>query len=40
MSMLPRAGRNVLDIAPVSVGQVLRPFAADDLLGDMLDERA
>lgn len=37
----PRAGRNVLDIAPVSVGEVLYPFsAADDLLDEMLERRA
>ena len=36
-----RAGRSVLDIAPVSVGEVLRPSApADDLLGEMLEGRA
>jgi hypothetical protein len=31
----------ILDIAPVSVGAVLRPFTADDdLLGDMLEGRS
>jgi hypothetical protein len=30
-----------MDIAPVSLGAVLRPFTADDdLLGDMLDGRS
>jgi hypothetical protein len=33
--------QGVLDIAPVSLGTVLRPFTADDdLLGDMLEERS
>ena len=32
------AGRNVLDIAPVSVGEVLHPLSADDdSLGEMLE---
>lgn len=32
---------SILDIAPVSVGAVLRPFTADDdLLGDMLEGRS
>ena len=31
----------ILDIAPVSVGAVMRPVTADDdLLGDMLDGRS
>ena len=33
-----RAGCSVLEIAPVSVGEVLQPLAAeDDLLGEMLE---
>ena len=36
-----RAGHNVLDIAPASAGEVLRPLSTgDDLLGEMLEERA
>lgn len=38
----PQNGRphGILDIAPVSLGAVLRPFTADDdLLGDMLEGR-
>ena len=32
---------SILDIPPVSVGEVLRPLAADDdLLGEMLEGRA
>jgi len=31
---------SVLDIAPVSLGRVIRPLSAeDDLLGEMLEER-
>jgi hypothetical protein len=40
---LPQDARphGILDIAPVSVGAVVRPFTADDdLLGDMLEERS
>ena len=33
-------GRSMLDIAPVSVGKVLRSLSADDdLLGGMVDEQ-
>jgi len=33
-------GHSVLDIAPVSLGPLLRPFADDDdLLGEMLEGR-
>ena len=36
-----RTGRNVLDIAPASVGKVLRPLSPDDdLLDEMLEGRA
>ena len=36
-----RAERNVLDIAPVSVGEVLHPLSPDDdLLDEMLEGRA
>lgn len=36
----PRVGQNVLDIAPVSLGAVLRPLTKDDdLLGEMLEGR-
>ena len=36
-----RAGRSVLEIAPVSVGEVLQPLSTeDDLLGEMLEARA
>jgi hypothetical protein len=32
---------SILDIPPVSVGKVLRPFTADDdLLGEMLESRS
>ena len=38
--MSPRFGRNVLDIAPVSVGEVLSPSPTDDdLLAEMLERR-
>ena len=41
LPMPARAGRNVLDIAPVSVGEVLRPLSPDDdLLDEMLEGRA
>ena len=37
---LDRAAHSVLDIRPVSLGQVLRPLTADDdLLGEMLEGR-
>jgi predicted DNA-binding antitoxin AbrB/MazE fold protein len=37
---LDRAAHSVLDIRPVSLGQVLRPLSADDdLLGEMLEGR-
>ena len=36
-----QAGRNVLDIAPVSGGEILHPPLPDeDLLGEMLEGRA
>jgi hypothetical protein len=36
-----RQAHGVLDIPPVSVGSVLRPFTADDdLLGEMLEGRS
>jgi hypothetical protein len=31
---------SILDIAPVSVGAVLRPLTAEDLLGEMLEGRS
>jgi hypothetical protein len=31
---------SILDIAPVSVGAVLRPPTAEDLLGEMLEGRS
>lgn len=41
LPMQPQAGRNVLDIAPVSVGEVLRPLPPDDdSLDEMLEGRA
>ena len=41
LPMPARAGRNVLDIAPVSLGEVLRPLSSDDdLLDEMLEGRA
>ena len=37
---LDRGGDSVLDIPPVSLGQVLRPLSADDdVLGEMLEGR-
>ena len=37
----PQARRNVLDIAPVSVGKVLHPRSpGDDLLDELLEGRA
>jgi hypothetical protein len=34
------APHSVLDIAPVSLGRVIRPLnSADDLLGEMLEDR-
>ena len=37
---LDRRAHSVLDIRPVSLGQVLRPLSADDdLLGEMLEGR-
>ncbi|MBZ0126959.1 MAG: antitoxin family protein [Rhodocyclaceae bacterium] len=30
---------SILDIAPVSLGSVLRPFSREDLLGEMLKGR-
>jgi hypothetical protein len=34
-------GHSVLDIPPISVGSVLRPFTeSDDLLGEMLEGRS
>lgn len=37
----PRAGLSVLEISPVSVGEVLHPLSpSDDLLGEMLEGRA
>ena len=41
LPMPARAGRNVLDIAPVSVGEVLHPLSSDDdLLNEMLERQA
>ena len=41
VSQIPAsASRSVLDIVPVSLGAVLRPFDDDDdLLGEMLEEQ-
>ena len=39
--MPARAGCNVLDIAPVSVGEMRQPLSSgDDLLDEMLEARA